>query len=506
MKRKLYSLLVSVLAAALVFGGCGSQGGNPSGASDTSAVSTAGSSAQSKIDTSKEAEIVMYIIGNQSPDFENVMKEFNKKSLDDLNATLQVNYLNWGEYKTKYPLILSAGEPIDLIYTATWMNYYYQAQKGAFKPIEDLLPVYCPESYKTITEEAMKQATVNGHIYAVAGTKESYNAYGPVVRKDLMDKYGMKSIDTFDQYGDFLKAVAKNEKGMDPTFFTSTGSEIDDIYMLSKGLYPLTGNSGSIYWIDPKQEQPKVFSKTDWDGMPEFLAKMKEWSDAGCWSKSALANKDTEKMNNGTAASRIKNLEVWVSSNIDTKWDFNFYNFVEPIEILSHMQDAMAVPTSSNNTERALMLLDKIKSDKTYYNLLNFGIEGVNYKIHEDNTIESVDSTKFAFQNGFWGMQMRDFDLNKVGSPETLPQIQKEYHDTAVPNKFRSYYMDTEKIKNEYAAVQNVMEQYFNPLELGYVDPVKGLDTTQKQMKAAGNEKVLAELQAQIDKFIADNK
>ncbi len=505
MKRKLNLLLVLMLIAAMVMGGCGSKGDTPSNASDTSAVSSE-SSAQSKIDTTEQVEVVMYVIGNESPDFDNVLKEFNKKSLADLNATLQVNFLNWGEYKTKYPLLLSSGEPIDLIYTATWMNYYYQAQKGAFKPIEDLLPVYCPESYKTITEEAMKQATVNGHVYGVAGTKESYNAYGPVVRKDLMDKYGMTSIDTFDQYGDFLKAVAKNEKGMDPTFFTSTGSEIDDIYMLSKGLYPLTGNSGSIYWIDPKEAQPKVFSKTDWEGMPEFLAKMKEWGDAGCWSKSALANKDTEKMNNGTAASRIKNLEVWVSSNIDTKWDFNFYNFVKPIEVLSHMQDAMAVPISSKNTERALMLVDKIKSDKTYYNLLNYGVEGVNYKIHEDNTIESIDSTKFAFQNGFWGMQMRDFDLNKVGSPETLPQVQKEYHDTAVTNKYRSYYMDTEKIKNEYAAVQNVMEQYFNPLELGYVDPAKGLAETQKQMKAAGNDKVLSELQAQIDKFVAENK
>ena len=458
------------------------------------------------IDTSEEVEIILYMIGDRPADYDKMLEEFNKKAKADLNCTLKVNFLTWGEYRTKYPLILSSGEPIDLIYVATWLNFYPQAQKGAFLPIEDILEKSSPNTYSTITEAAMRQATVNGHVYAVSGTKESYNSYGPVVRKDLMEKYGMDKIDTFDKYGDFLKEVSKNEQGMDPTFFSSVGSEFDATYMMMEGLYPLTGNMESIYWIDPTEASPQVISVESWEKTPEFLAKMKEWSDEGTWSKSALANKDTNKLQNGTSASRLKNLDTWIEATIGTDWEWEFFDFAPQVEIMSHMQDSIAVPASSKNPERALLLLDKIKSDESYYRLMTYGIEGDHYEIHADGSIESIASDRFGFRPGMWGMEMREFMLPITGSPEALAGMLDDYHKSAVDNIYRGFYMDSEPFKNELAAVQSVMEQYWNPLELGYVDPVSGYQEFQEQMKAAGNDKVLEELQKQVDAFTEANR
>ena len=69
--------------------------------------------------------------------------------------------------------------------------------------------------------------------------------------------------------------------------------------------------------------------------------------------------------------------------------------------------------------------------------------------------------------------------------------------------KYSTFSIDTTNIRNEYSNVQNVMQQYWWPLELGYTDPVEGLAEFQKMMEAAGIEVVREEIQRQLDEFTA---
>jgi putative aldouronate transport system substrate-binding protein len=60
-----------------------------------------------------------------------------------------------------------------------------------------------------------------------------------------------------------------------------------------------------------------------------------------------------------------------------------------------------------------------------------------------------------------------------------------------------------EPVKTEFSAISNVMMQYEGPLGYGLVgDPEAGLETLRQQLKAAGSDKVLEELQNQIDAFV----
>lgn len=72
--------------------------------------------------------------------------------------------------------------------------------------------------------------------------------------------------------------------------------------------------------------------------------------------------------------------------------------------------------------------------------------------------------------------------------------------------KYASFNLDTSSIETEYAACQNVHQQYWWPLELGYTDAEAGLADYQKKMEAAGIEKVRAEFQKQLDEYIAGLK
>ncbi len=108
----------------------------------------------------------MYLLGPRPARYDAVLEKFNELALKDLNCTLTVNFIEYGDMATKYPLIFSSGEEFDLAYGGTWVNFANLAQKGAFMPLEDLLPKYCAESMKLQPEESLAQGTINGHIYA----------------------------------------------------------------------------------------------------------------------------------------------------------------------------------------------------------------------------------------------------------------------------------------------------------------------------------------------------
>ncbi len=460
------------------------------------------------LDTSERVDLVMYLMGNEPPRYQAMLEEFNKMALADLNCTLTVYFIGWGEYMTKYPLLFSSGEEFDLAYAATWVDYANLAKRGAFLPLEDLLPIYCAESLKDHPKEALYQATVDGHVYAYTSNVKTYSAYGAIVRGDLMDKYGIEEIKSFDDYAAYLQAVKDNE----PTFTNPAAGYSDplfeEVFLFSKGYYPLTGSTGGIYYIDPNAEKPVVMAAHELPEFKEMADMMKKWSDAGYWPKSVLSIQDDggTQIRMGVAASRLHNFDSYTGDyrNNPAEWNIRWFNLVPKLNHLSYMQDSMVVPATSKHPGRALMLLDKIRTDERYYNMLTYGIEGTDYTFDENGFMVTTNPDEFGGEPGTWGFRMEKFHRIGAGAPPTYYEEKQALEDAVVPNIFRSFNMDTAPIKNEYAAMQNLYAQYYSPLSVGVSTDVDGdIAKLTELAAAAGNDAVKAELQKQIDNFIA---
>ncbi len=511
--KKAFSFVVAlVLIVFTAFSGCSNAPAQTSAAPESKAetASQAAPSETPKVDTSKEVEIVMYVLGSPSRDHDEVMKLFNEKAKADLNCTLKINYIGWGDFTTKYPLILSSGEPVDLIYVATWLNFSQQAQKGAFLPVDDLFKTYAPQSYASESPQALQQATVAGHLYAMAPNHTSYNTYGPMYRGDLLKKYGMTSIKTVDDYEKYLENVVKNDPTLDPTGMSADVTHIDTMFTASQGLHYLTGDIINCpFWVKIDDPDGKVINITQVNGIQDIFKRLKSWSDKGFWPKSVLSNKDADAFRNGKAGSKIHNMDTWIGDyrmleNVAPGADAQYTSFV-PVYPLSYMQDGMAIPASAKNPERAMMLLEKIRNDQSYYNLLTYGIEGKHYKI-TNNLIETIDKDGFTQENGTWGFRDDKFFKDAVGAPPNLADYRQQLKNSAIENIYTGFSFNSDPVKNEYAAIQNVMTQYYVPLKLGYVDPVQGFEQLKQQLNAAGLDKVQAELQNQLTAFLQANK
>lgn len=504
--KRLLSLALMAAITLTAMAGCGTQG-EPTPSPDTKVVSA--TEKQPEIDLSKEVELSMYLIGSTSAAYEKAVGELNKKLKEDMNTTVKVSWIGWGDFGTKYPLVLASGEPIDLIYAATWCSFYAQAQKGAFMALEELAPQYAPKSYQEVAGDFVSQATVNGHMYGFPPTFFQYGSMGYIVRGDLMKKYGMTEIKNMEDYGTYLDHVVKNDPQLDPTGFMTTSGGLAEHYAGELGWYNVAQNVQVPFYMNFNDESAKLFNFYETPEMADFFVKMKDWSDKGYWPKSVLSNKDDQMMNNGKAASRIHNLDTWKGMAIkhpeyDVKWFPTWpYAFKTPA-----MQDGMAIPASSKNPERALMFLEKLRQEQEYYNFLTYGIADETYRITPEDQLEALDLENFAPENFCsWGFKSLKFFKEPVGTPDSLKDIKAQLDARSVDNAYLLFVPNLDSIKNEYAAITNVVQQYAIPLTYGYVeDPVAGLKTLIEKLKEAGSDKVLAELQTQYDAFMATRK
>lgn len=130
MKRKMVSILLALmLLPTVALTACGQKNDNSSiSAENVSQENVPGEAQEERTyrgnDVSEPVVLRMYLIGDRTPDFDQVYDEINKKLQENVNATLEVNFLSWSEHDTKYSLLFSSGEEFDLIFTATgWAHY-----------------------------------------------------------------------------------------------------------------------------------------------------------------------------------------------------------------------------------------------------------------------------------------------------------------------------------------------------------------------------------------------
>lgn len=81
-----------------------------------------------------------------------------------------------------------------------------------------------------------------------------------------------------------------------------------------------------------------------------------------------------------------------------------------------------------------------------------------------------------------------------------------EISNKAVKSRILGFSFDVEPVRTEVAAVSNVLSQFQVALETGMIDPASKLPEMNKQLKAAGIEKINAEKQKQLDAWAANKK
>ncbi len=500
-RRRLLSMLLVLAMLSLTLSGCGRKSNE-----DTNTGSQ--TSETGGLDTSEEVELVMYVVSNEPTGQDAVNENFNKILKEKLNATLKINWIGWAEYANRYPLLFSSGEVFDMAYCASWLNFSSLAKRGAFMELDDLWPTYAPDNYAMQSDTAKQQATVDGSYYCVPTLLATYSAYGPIYRTDITEDSGWDGeMKTFEDMEEYLDIVAASGTGIEPLDIYSAGSEVDDVWMYYNGQYAIKGSTNDFLFIDPSEENPKLYTYYEYDKINEFLEMMTRWNEKGFFSKSALADTDSDKVRNGKAALRVHNVDTYQTYAIEhPEYKFKYSNFVSDVSNMSFTQDAMVISSTSKNPERALAFWNLLTTDQEVYDAFFYGILGESYELNAKGQFTILDPDKYA-TSAMWAARTTKLNRDQAGTPEDVSEYKKEWdayiQDGAGSQKYRSFVIDTSSIETEYAACQSVHQQYWWPLELGYTDAEKGLAEYKENMEAAGIEKVREVIQGQLEAYLA---
>jgi putative aldouronate transport system substrate-binding protein len=113
-------------------------------------------------------------------------------------------------YAEKVNAIMSSGDLPDLIKLNSQLFTRYLGQK-AFQPLNELLDKYGQELKKHIPEDAWKNVTFDGKIYAVPTLSETPGNVLMYARKDWLDKLGLKEPKTLDEFTKVMEAFATKD-------------------------------------------------------------------------------------------------------------------------------------------------------------------------------------------------------------------------------------------------------------------------------------------------------
>ena len=159
----------------------------------------------------------MILVGEKPVIYDEIYGKLNEMLRQDIGAEVNIEYYNYSDLKQKYSLLFSSGEDFDIVFSADWIQYNQQAAKNSFMEItDDMLKKNAPKTYEQINDRIKKEVSVNGKMYMVPNTAQEYSDRVAIIRGDLREKYGMKPLETVDDFEKYLEAVAKNESDIIP--------------------------------------------------------------------------------------------------------------------------------------------------------------------------------------------------------------------------------------------------------------------------------------------------
>ncbi|MFT4414795.1 ABC transporter substrate-binding protein [Fredinandcohnia humi] len=444
-------------------------------------------------------EITWYTIGTPQKDVDKVFEEVSKYTKEKINATVKLKQIDWGDYDQKMQVMIASGESFDIAYTAGG-NYVLNAQKGAFKGLNDLLESHGKELKAALDPAFLEGAKIDGELYGIPSNKEVGQQSVYVFNKNLVDKYKMDeaSIKSLEDLEPFLQTVKDNEPDFTPIATFKPYLPFD--YVLEDEMpfaFPLDGDTD------------KVVNIFETDVMMDTLKTMHKYYKAGYIKADAATSTDPWPLEVENWFVRKEMYQptaefLWSRS---AGYDVAVQPMHDPITFNNSVTGAIqAISATSKNPERAMMFLNLLNTDPYLRNLVDKGIEGTHYEELENGKIKDLPARVESYNMPSYSLGNHFILKLYENDPEDKWDQFKAFNDASSSAPTLGFYFDTTPVRTEIAAIANVSQEFAPALLTGSVDPEEYLPKANQKFKEAGLDKVLEEIQKQYDEWKKNNK
>lgn len=495
-KRSVCMMLVLSMITIGAVTGCAGKKVVEQKPSDQPAVVT-----EEKTEELEHVNLTWYVRGDEpvsgpeiSKKTEAVYARINEILKDKINATLEMKFIPVGDYDQRMQMIMAAGEEYDIAWTADWANTYANnVSRGAYIPLNDLLENH-PDLKALMPEVVWEGAKIGGKIYGVPSYQVMYNQHGLWFREDLVEKYKLgDKIEAATTLGD-LTEVFQTIKDNEPNVYGLPFGRPDVWFAQFK---PLVEN---LFAVDT--ETWKVHDIVENEDILNNYNIMREWYLKGFFPEDVGGKIDDGLLSReGRLFSRYARMKPGMEAETAQSRVYPVIGKETGEAILSGkstVSSLNAISTTSKNPERAMSLLALVNTDKELYNLMVFGLEDEDYTKVGENHIEIKEG---GYNYAAWMLGNQFNAYLTPGQPDTVWEETIQRNEQATKDPLLTFSFDRTPVETEMAQILAISREFSPILNSGIDEPDKVLKMRKEKMKAAGMDKVIEEIQRQIDEW-----
>lgn len=462
---------------------------------------------------------------------DNFYKQLDALTTKDLGCTIKFDFIPWGDEKNKINLAIASGE-YDLYVGGGFSDYKGTAAKGAFldlKPLLEKVPDLV-KHYSIVSNKTLQMCEVNGKLYGIpqfGKAAPNTGGEGFVYREDLRKKWGLSEITNLDTLEKYLYKAKQDPETKDTASITDQRFWTSLWYMIAGGKYmTVTDYNASPYGVVAYNDPYKVVSLVDTPEYKQVLQYAAKWYNDGIVDHDILAaganatQKSAQLVISGKKAAETNSPRWSIENSIvgpiyknHPDWELGWYDYNDHngspayIPTISNAT-AISINAKSKNATAALKFIEKAHTDQTYYNLLRWGVQDENYKIVNNvPTTVGIDANNVkpawsGIVDGYMEKETPSVDPKWQAITDKMKQV------NAMPKEYspiEGFTFNVSNLSTETAALETVRTQYMLPLDCGVTKDIDAdLSKVKGQLKSAGLDKYLDEMQKQLNAFAAN--
>ncbi len=453
-----------------------------------------------------------------------VLAKVNSKLKSDLGFELDAQFINWSNYQQQSLLKFTAGEKFDSALQALWLNMAQLQQSGSLADLTNEVAKYKNLS-ATLPKKLLDSNSWDGKLWGIPQVNSAARVQHFVIRQDIADSVGFSTIADFDQLEKFFYAVKQKNDGT-----VAYGAASNSGYL--HALPVPTGMFNASSWENPDtiarafsgkgmffllardaaktgSSSPKAF----WDdeGIVDTLHRIRRYYNDGIINADAL-NTDAATlksqwiagkyaagwaMTDGTASNSLSTLQKAVpKAALANIMPLTGGLSAKPNQTFQ-ADNLVVVNSKGGNVDRTLQLQDWL-SIKENHDLITYGIEGTDWEPADGNKFKPLNDYAFPGYALSWRSSLERKSLSISPTEEKIFDWAQNF-DNFTLDPFASFIPDTTPVKQQVAAMSNVITQFANPLFYGVVDVDDQLDKLKKAADGAGVTKLQEEMEKQAN-------
>ncbi len=453
-----------------------------------------------------DTTVVWYLPGEKQADIETVNEAASKISMAKAGVKVELQFIDDSAYSQRMKMnFASASDDFDLCFTGYINPYRDAVLRGAYLELDDYIANSEPIK-ANVPDYALKCSTVGGKIYGIPNMQiMATSCTGLCIQEDLAQEYGLNpdDIKCLEDIEPFLAWVKEKHPELYPFKTGDMGGGTRNEPPATDAFYGGT----KVY-----KNEDGTFSVTSPFTEEEYLGDMQLYRS---WFEKGYIRQDIASITDQSAEQAAGKFAVWRCVYKPGGTEEHNANNPNNRCIIIQISDAFmpynagsttmtAINVASKHPDEAFKIMELANSDKEFYNILAYGVEGKHYNLDENGRVVLIKNSGYK-PNGSWKFGSVFNSLLVPGQDDDVWEETIAFNDAARKSDIMGFTFDTTPVRTEIGQIQTVSGKYKQG-SLGFEPLEAWRPKMMEELEEAGVEKVRAELEKQLNEWAKANK